>query len=507
LQDLFTSETFQKRVQEIGAVIGKIAQIVADAIGGIADSLEAFPDDPLGFLADIFYKIGFNLEKVFGIKGANNFFSNFADGFLKIADAVKEFYNNTLLPFLKSNAQEIIVGILAAIGVALVAFASTAISAAISAAAAFAPIIITMGIIGGAAALLFKAWKEDWGGIQEKTAELWAVVQPIFEDLIQWLQTNIPIALQFLSDFWTNVLLPAIEVVFSWIVANLFPLLISLIEWLQVNVPIALQFLADVWANVLQPAIEAVWNWISTTLLPLLASLIEWLSVNIPLAISTLSAFWTTTLLPALQAVWSWISTNLIPLFQAIADLFNTVLTLAITALAGLWQNILFPAIQKVGNWISANLLPIFRSIGKTINDDVMPALEPFADFIGNVLQAAFDGITQSVQILTGWIESLTEAFNKIELPPALTPGSPTPFELGLKGINEQLKKLAGASLPAITQEMKVLAQVRDVPGANGTAAASRVINNSNSVNNYLFGASFNVNNSNGLFEILAGLS
>jgi hypothetical protein len=215
--------------------------------------------------------------------------------------------------------------------------------------------------------------------------------------------------------------------------------------------------------------------------------LVQWLQTNVPAAISTLSAFWTNTLLPAIQAVWSWISTNLIPLFQAIANLINTVLTLALTALAGLWQNVLLPAIQAVGGWISDNLLPIFESLSDTVNDDVMPVLRPFADFLKNVLAKAFDGITKAIQTVIGWVNDLTEALQNIQLPDAMTPGSPTPFELGLKGINEQLSRMAKLTLPAVVQELNVLSTVQDVPGANAAASTAGVVNSSSSVNNYLF--------------------
>lgn len=419
LQNLFKSEEFQKRVQEVGRVIGDFVSIVAETVSRWA---------------------GIFLDKV-----------------PSIIETLKNLGN-----WFQEN-QPIIVGILAALGVAIAAFVyTTVIPAAVAMITALAPILAVMALIGAAAALVYVAWTENWGGIQEHVMALWQAIQPILQSLWEWLQVNIPIALAALGEFWTNVLLPAIQAVFSWIVGNLIPLYISLVEWLQDNIPAAL---------------------------------------------STLSAFWTGTLLPAIQAVWSWIQTNLVPLFNAIAELMNAVLTLAITALAGLWQNVLLPAIQAVGDWISDNLLPIFESLSDTIDNNVMPVLKPFADFLKNVLAKAFEGITNAIQTVIGWVHTLTEALQNIQLPDALTPGSPTPFELGLRGINDQLRRMAKLTLPAVVQEMNVLATVRDVPGANGSTSSAGVFNSSSSVNNYLFGAQFNVNNSNGLIDILTGLS
>jgi hypothetical protein len=414
-----------------------------DALGSVFTRITEFANDPatIQFFTDLGTGIG-----------------NFAT---QVIDSIPDIM--TMLETLKgwfNDNEALIIGVLAAIGVALFAFGFTVAATAISAVSAMMPIIIVMGVVGTAVALLYTAWTENWGGIQEATAEVWAVISPIFTSVMDWLSVNLPIALQFLSDLWTNTLLPAIQTVFEWLVANVIPLFIDLVTWLQTNIPVAIQ---------------------------------------------TLSAYWSNTLLPAIQVVWGWISTNLIPLFQAIGALMNTVLTLAITALAGAWQNILLPALQAVGNWITQNLQPIFLGLTGMISSTLMPALKPLSDFLSNVLRAAFDGITSAIQTLTGWIKTLTDSLNNISLPPELTPGSPTPFEIGLNGINKQLQEMARMSLPAVTQEMNMLSHVRDVPGANGVSGSNSITTNQQSTRNYLFGAQFNVNNSNSLIEILNG--
>jgi hypothetical protein len=416
-----------------------------DALGGVFDKVTEFANDPktIKFFTDLGKRIG-------------DFASNLLDKAPDIMTAI-----DNLGQWFEDN-QPLIVGVLAAIGVAIAAFAVTVVTSAISAAVALAPIILAMVLIGAGAALLYTAWTENWGGIQEHMAALWATIQPILQSLWDWLSINVPIALQYLSELWTTVLLPAIQELFSWIVTNLIPLWISIIEWLQ---------------------------------------------VNIPAAISALSAFWTNTLLPAIQTVWSWIDTNLMPLFEAISELMSVVMTLAVTALAGLWQNVLLPALQEVGNWLSANVLPVFESLSDTINNDVMPALKPFADFMSGALKSAFDGITTTIQKVIDWVEELTESLGNMQLPWWATPGSPTPFEIGLRGMNDELKRMANATIPAVTHEMNVLGTVRDVPGANSSASNGRVSSSTSSVKNYLFGANFNVNNSNGLLDILNGLA
>lgn len=428
----------------IGNLQEALGSGLLDSLAGVFDKITEFASDPktVAFFTDLGTRVG-----------------NFAETIISRLPSVLSVIDDLSTWF--SENKPLIVGVLAAIGVAMLAFAATAIETAIAVISGLAPILLAMAAIGAIAALLYTAWTEDWGGIQEKTAEVGAVLKPIFDALVTWLSVNIPIAIAALSDFWTNTLLPAIQTVFEWIVTNLIPLFISVVEWL---------------------------------------------TVNVPLAISTLSGFWTGTLLPAIQAVWGWISANLIPLFISVANLIGTVLSVAITALAGLWQNVLYPALLTVGNFISANITPIFLALSDIVTSTLLPALKPLADFLSNVLVAAFNGITSAIQTLIGWIDDLTSAFANVELPPALTPGSPTPFEIGLKGINEQLGQLAKTSLPAVSQQMNVLATVRDVPSANATASSASIISSSSSTRNYLFGAQFSVNNSAGLFDILNGL-
>jgi len=415
-----------------------------NSLSDVFDRITEFANDPrtVTFFTELGIKIGGFAETVL---------DKLPDVFTVIENLSTWFVEN----------KPIIVGVLAALGVAMAAFGIIAAFTAISTIASFAPIIAVMAVVGVVVGLLYKAWTENWGGIQEKVAEVWAVLEPIFDGLMAWLSVNVPLALEALSEFWTNVLLPAIQTVFEWAVNNLIPLFISLVQWLTTNVPLAIQ---------------------------------------------NLSNFWTNTLLPAITAVWGWISTNLIPLFNAIARLMNVVMTLAITALAGLWQNVLQPAIQAVADGIRKDLNPIFEAAADIVNNVLLPALGPLSEFLSNVLAAAFDGITEAIQFLIGWIEELITALSSIELPPWLTPGSPTPLELGLRGINEQFKDMAKAALPAVAYQLNLLATVRDVPGSSMAGQFGSIVNTSHATRNYLFGARFNVSNQSGLQDILNGL-
>jgi len=162
-----------------------------------------------------------------------------------------------------------------------------------------------------------------------------------------------------------------------------------------------------------------------------LASLMNWLQTNLPIAVQFLSDLWNNTLLPAIRAVWDFIQTYMIPLFNAVAELVGAVVKLAFTAFIGYIQNVTIPALRTMWEWFENNILPTLRNV---------------ASFLSGQLGPAWEGISSAISGVIDWIHRVAEALNNIELPWWLTPGSPTPFELGLVGITNAMNGLSDIS-------------------------------------------------------------
>ena len=221
----------------------------------------------------------------------------------------------------------------------------------------------------------------------------------------------------------------------------------------------------QIWEGFLKPTLETLW---------------EWLSTNIPAALQTLSAFWTGTLLPAIQAVWGFLQNDLFPLLQALAAFMNAVFSLALRVLAGIFQNVLLPPIRDLWNFLQASLMPIFRTMVAFIQEKVQPVLKNIADFVTGKLVPAFRGISNAIQDVVGWLQSMANYLNNLELPAWLTPGSPTPWEIGLIGINEQIQQL-NSQLPALAHNLDM--QSSGTPGAGGGAS----VQNNQQIDNFQF--------------------
>jgi len=340
-----------------------------------------------GALLPVITKFATTLSEYLARPEVINFIQAFTDGLATLAQnvltnlpAVIAWFQN-VFTFLQNN-EGIVVGIFAALGVAVTAWAVVTAAAAWTAMAPFLPVIAVLVAIAAVVYLLYQAWTTNFGGIQEKLQAVWAVVQPVLQMLWDWLSTNIPIALQALSDFWQNVLLPAIMKVWEWMQSVLFPFLSSLADFIGAVLGKAIEALAGIWQNVLQPALEKIWAFI---------------------------------------------------------------------------RDNLFPLLERFGGWLSEKFGPIF------------------------------DGISSAIEKATGWLGEMAEKIKNIQLPAWMTPGSPTPWELGLLGVGDAMRQLARTEMPAFTSALELQASPMGVgsslnadggmQGAGGGVGGGMVIN------------------------------
>lgn len=297
--------------------------------------------------------------------------------------------------------------VLIALGLAILAVLVPAI---ISLVASMLPIILTIGAVIAVVAFLRNAWEKDWGGIRTKLTEFWETTgRPIFELLKTWLQENIPKAIAILKQFWETVLLPAIQMVWAFIQNSVFPLLKTLWDWLATNVPQAIQVLTD---------------------------------------------YWNTVLLPAIKAVWGFINTNLVPLFKALWDLLQVAGKKAIEIAKAAWENTLKPALEVVWKFIKENVIPIISDLLDWIEDKLAPPLNWLAKTVLAGVKSAFNDIVGAIQTVISWIKTLTDKLASVKVPKLFQPGSPTPFELGIRGISDAMDELSRKQIPAMNMAM-----------------------------------------------------
>lgn len=309
-----------------------------------------------------------------------------------------------------------------------------------------------------------------WGWLQmllpialQMLSDYWnGILLPTLQNVFNWIQTYVvplltviweiiqnvlPPAIQALSDFWSNVLYPAIKTVFDWIWANVMPALGEIFLWVAQNLPPAIQKLSDFWKNVLYPALLNLFQWVQTYVIPVLIDVFTWIAENFPPAIQTLSDFWQNTLLPAIQTVYDFIVAYIVPILETLVEIIGTTLKLAIQVLAGIWENVLKPALEVVWDFVQTKVTPALT----WLHDKV---IKPLADTIGGALTSALEYVSEKLKVFSDWLKSIT-------IPDWLVPGSPTPFELGIRGITKALEEVNRRALPEFSFKMSAIPDIQ----------------------------------------------
>jgi len=258
-----------------------------------------------------------------------------------------------------------------------------------------------------------------WGDILLPTLEMfWTFIQdniiPLFEVLVTWLATNIPVAIEALSVFWADTLLPAIKTVWEFITTNLIPLLQRLAGAEIDLLKAALQALAGLWETTLKPALETVWSFIQDSVIPTFGTLVAWLGENIPVAIETARAFWEETLKPALEAVWSVIQNNVLPIFGTLVTWLSENIPAAIETARAFWEETLKPALEAVWSFTQTNLIPIFETVatylGTTLGEVIETARRAWEEVLWPAIKLVWDIIDQKLvpilESVVDWLQT-----------------------------------------------------------------------------------------------------
>jgi len=279
-----------------------------------------------------------------------------------------------------------------------------------------------------------------------------ANVREVLDPIMTWIGENVKLqdVLVVLGAAVLSVILPAL----GSLIAGIAPVIAVFVLGVAIVAALRAAWESDFLG--IRTALESAW----AAILPVIETLWAWLQEKVPAAIETLRGFWENTLLPALNTVWAFIETNIIPLMEALGELLTTVVGVAVEALAGIWENVLLPALKTAGTWIKDTLGPI---------------LESFREWLDKVTGGA-EGISSAFEKVIGWVQNLTEKLKDIKLPDWMTPGSPTPLEIGLLGIGKAMRDVSAMRLPTLSYEFERLYEPALGDGTVGNNGQSQVI-------------------------------
>lgn len=249
-------------------------------------------------------------------------------------------------------------------------------------------------------------------------------------------------------------------------------------------------------AESIMPHIEAAFD----RLMPYLDQAAAWLGVNIPLAIETLSPY-----VEDLRVVFAEFAQNLLPvLIEGWATLQETFTTQIQPALAEVgaaiaeltgestsWEGIL--SILRTTLSVIGPIITGIVAVLKVWWTVISYGLQNLAALI-RAVRLVYDGITSLVSGVKDAVTWARELFSLDwgsigdKLPDWLIPGSPTPFEIGLRGIGEAIAAMPqlDVGLNANTQAPSLAGAVAGgggfgdvnitIPGAQDPAATAQLV-------------------------------
>lgn len=177
--------------------------------------------------------------------------------------------------------------------------------------------------------------------------------------------------------------------------------------------------------------------------------------------VDNLTGIWNEKLLPALTGVANWTDIHVQPVFDALGHVISAVLGKGSEELAMIWNEVLQPAFSSINDFIDTHINPTFDKFVGWLSDAKVET-----EFFNEVLDALKKGLNGVEEFLGKVAKGIDDFAIKIEgftLPPILTPGSPTPFELGLQGINNIIGILSGTGIPGLVFSFQSLAAASDV--------------------------------------------
>jgi phage-related protein len=278
--------------------------------------------------------------------------------------------------------------------------------------AIFAQLAETLGpLLGSALETLIPAVMELLDALLPVAVELWEEMFPALSAILDAVIPLVAVLLEELAPVFMT-LLEAILPVAITLIEMLVPVITEIISrLLPVFVPL-ITMLADVFGRLLLAVMPLV-ETLLTELVPVFLDIIE-------------------AVLPPLLDVLEVLLDVFVQYIEEILPVFTELL------------EIILPIIGDLAVLIAEGLGIALDALAAIIEDVVKPAMDWWIEHILKPIIDILDRIKIGIESVTEWFGNLTEKIREMDLPGWMTPGSPTPLELGLRGIGDELQRVDG---------------------------------------------------------------
>lgn len=138
----------------------------------------------------------------------------------------------------------------------------------------------------------------------------------------------------------------------------------------------------------------------------------------------------------------------IVNLFKAIYKEINDALGRFKDKITGFVNDVLLK-LTEFHDYIREYVIQVIKELAEKIEDKLFGVFKVLLETWLIPIRSAFGAIRNAIKSVIEWIGRMVDVLGDIQIPSALLPGSPTPFEMGLRGIRKELDSLARMQLPA----------------------------------------------------------
>lgn len=311
-------------------------------------------------------------------------------------------------------------------------------------------------------------------------------IMDILGPAIDWLRfIALPSVLTIASTVWGWIAGTAIPFIREWANTIYYDYLRPAFDWLyNIGLPLLLSTGQSVWEWITGQAIPTIQEWANAIYVQYLKPAWDWLTKEaLPVLLEKGQLVWDWITGTAIPKVKEWANTiydylkpkwdTLVMLFDQFSKKIAPKLQEAWDALDTAWTTKILPSLVKMQDSFAKilDVLGIAKDGGVKgqisgvnnvldamvlVVEKITPMIETLADCFTQNAEALekvanwLDDVDRQFQLITGgslakFIDDVVRLgwqLNSLILPSFLTPGSPTPFELGLRGISSAIKDM-----------------------------------------------------------------
>lgn len=278
------------------------------------------------------------------------------------------------------------------------------------------------------------AWENAWAAFNERMQPVYDFINneiiPLLGTLWGIIKTEGSESIATFLKHWNEELKPDMKEWGTWAEETLLPDLFLLWTWFKTNLPEALQTFLDTWNDEWFPAYLNFHNWLRDKMFVAFKDFYVWLRIALPLALIFLK---------------EQIETPLEALGRFLAKL------------------------TEIGLWFYQNL-PIMKQDFENFKSAFVTAAD--------IARGAIAGVNSALSDLWNWLQKTFTLH--IQIPSIIIPGSPTPFEIGLRGIAAAMRDVKHLSSQAFGAGSPMARSPMSSPGMLGGGSRQSITNNNN---------------------------